>query len=95
MSESKQKKTTDHKAIRQWAESHNGQPAKIASTDTGKGEGLLRIHFKEQSKSDEDTFEQINWDEFFNVFEKNDLALLYQEQKADGQDSTFHKLVSR
>ena len=43
----------------------------------------------------EDQLEPISWDEWFETFEENDLAFLYQEQKADGEDSTFFKLVKR
>jgi hypothetical protein len=31
----------------------------------------------------------------FETFDESDLAFLYQEQKADGSDSTFFKLVRR
>jgi hypothetical protein len=34
-------------------------------------------------------------DDWFAKFEESNLAFLYQEQKASGEDSTFFKLVSR
>ena len=34
-------------------------------------------------------------DEWFTKFDDAGLALLYQERKADGSDSTFNKLVQR
>jgi hypothetical protein len=37
----------------------------------------------------------IGWDDWFDAFDDNNLALLYQEQKSSGEDSTFFKLVSR
>jgi len=39
--------------------------------------------------------EHVSWEEWFGVFEDNELALLYQAEKADGSDSTFFKLVRR
>jgi hypothetical protein len=33
-------------------------------------------------------------DQWFDTFDKNDLAFLYQARKPDGEDSTFFKLVS-
>ncbi|WP_157973812.1 hypothetical protein [Desertihabitans aurantiacus] len=35
------------------------------------------------------------WDEWFATSDENDLAMLYQEEKASGEDSTFFTLVER
>jgi hypothetical protein len=79
--------TTDHEEIRRWAEEHGGQPAVVNGTE------ILRIDFP--GGSGEDDLQQIPWDEWFDIFDRNQLAFLYQEQKAGGEDSTFHKLVGR
>jgi hypothetical protein len=55
--------------------------------------GVLRIDFP--GGSGEDELEHISWDEWFDKFEQENLAFLYQERKASGEDSTFFKLVSR
>jgi len=34
-------------------------------------------------------------DEWFQAFEENKLAFLYQEETKDGEESRFSKLVSR
>lgn len=91
MSESK--KTTDVNAIKQWAESRQGVPAIIKDTDQG-GDGVLRIHFPQNSDENE-RFDTISWDQFKNKFEDNNLAMVYQEKKDNGSDSTFHKFVDR
>lgn len=91
MSESK--KTSDRKAIKRWAEARKGVPAIVKGTEGGDG-GVLRIHFPEASENDE-KFEKIDWDQFFDVFEERNLAMLYQEEKESGEPSTFHKIVSR
>jgi hypothetical protein len=79
--------TTDHDEIRRWAEAHGGRPAVV------KGTEILRIDFP--GGSGEDELDDISWDEWFDIFDRNGLAFLYQEQKAGGEDSTFHKIVSR
>jgi hypothetical protein len=91
---SESKTTTDHEEIRRWVEEHGGHPARVRGTEeNGDGVGVLRIDFP--GGAGEDQLEHISWDEWFDAFEKNKLALLYQPQKASGEDSTFAKLVSR
>jgi hypothetical protein len=85
--------TTDHETIRQWVEDRNGKPASVPGTAKDDEDvGLLRIDFVENSGDD---LEQISWDEFFEKFEEQQLAFLYQDQKANGEPSTFNKLVVR
>jgi hypothetical protein len=83
--------TTDHETIRRWAEERGGRPATVTSTESGGEPGVLRIDFNEP---DED-LEEISWDEFFQKFDEQGLAFLYQDQTADGQTSRFHKFVRR
>ena len=90
---SKSHTTTDHDEIRQWVEDHDGVPASGRGTEGDDEVGVLRIDFP--GGASEDELEHIEWDEWFEKFEENDLAFLYQEEKADGSDSTFFKLVSR
>jgi hypothetical protein len=90
---SKTETTTDHDEIRRWVEEHGGRPVRVRGTENGQGAGVLRIDFP--GGAGEDQLEPISWDEWFKTFDENDLAFLYQEQKASGEDSTFFKLVSR
>jgi hypothetical protein len=90
---SKTSTTTDHDEIRRWVEEHDGKPASVRGTGDGDDSGVLRFDFPGGAGGDE--LEPISWDEWFEKFEENDLALLYQEEKASGEDSTFFKLVSR
>jgi len=92
MSSSKQ--THDHATIKAWTEKHGGVPAIVADTDNGKDGGILRIHFPNKSNSKSD-FNETDWDTFFKNFDKHKLDFLYQDKKADGEDSTFHKFVER
>jgi hypothetical protein len=85
--------TTDHDEIRTWVEEHDGKPASVKGTESGDEAGVLRIDFP--GGAGEESLEQVSWEEWFDKFDDNDLAFLYQEQKASGEDSTFFKLVSR
>jgi hypothetical protein len=88
------KQTHNHKEIQSWAESNGGVPAIVTGTDKKDKGGLLRIHFPSHSDNNSN-FEEIDWDRFFEEFDSNKLDFLYQESKADGEDSTFHKFVER
>ncbi|MBB3564558.1 hypothetical protein FHX06_005922 [Rhizobium sp. BK512] len=81
-------RTTDHQTIRDWVEERKGRPSVIRTK--GKG-GLLRIDFGEK----EEAFEEIGWDEFFQIFDENKLEFLYQEETKDGKTSRFAKFVER
>jgi hypothetical protein len=85
--------TTDHETIRGWAEENGGAPATVRGTESDGEPGVLRIDFP--GGTGEDRLEHISWDEWFKKFDENKLAFLYQEQKADGEGSTFFKLVRR
>ena len=88
------RKTTDHDEIRHWVEERNGKPASVPGTSKDDEDvGLLRIDFVEND--DDESLDEISWDEFFEKFEEKQLAFLYQEQKANGEPSTFNKFVSR
>lgn len=80
--------TTDHDQIRRWAESRGGRPARVKTTRPG---GVLRIDFGEA----EDELEEISWDEFFEIFEDNDLAFLHQDKVSSGESSRFNKFINR
>jgi len=86
--------THDHHTIKKWAEERGGVPAKVNDTSSSVSDGILRIHFPENSDSKGD-LKEISWEEFFKNFEENKLDFLYQENKTDGEQSTFHKFVKR
>jgi len=85
------KTTTDHDEIRRWVEEHGGRPASVTDTGNGDDPGILRIDFDEPGGDDDDRLEEISWEEWFEAFEDNNLAFLYQDEG----DSRFNKLVSR
>ena len=81
--------TIDHDTIRSWVEARGGCPAHVRGTGEGDDPGLLRIDYP--GFSGQQTLEEISWDEFFEAFEENELAFLYQDE----ENSRFSKLVSR
>jgi len=81
---SEEKKTTDHKAIQSFAEEHNLKPAAVKDNDE-----LIRLMQPQSSASESDNLKEISWNDWFEAFEKNNLALVY------GAGNSFNKLVSR
>lgn len=85
--------TTDHNTIKKWAEAREGRPAVVKSTkDTAQGAGILRINFPGYEEKD---LENITWEKFFDIFDKNNLEFLYQEKTADGGTSRFNKFINK
>jgi len=85
--------TTDHDEIRAWAEKLDGTPACVRSAGDADDPGILRFDFP--GGTGEDELAHISWEDWFDKFDASNLALLYQEQKSNGEPSTFFKLVSR
>ena len=79
--------TKDHDEIRRWAEERGGRPSVVR---TGGEGGILRFDFGEQ----EESLEEISWEEFFRIFDENDLAFLHQDEAGGGGTSRFFKFVS-
>ena len=86
---SKSQTTTDHDEILQWAEAHGGKPAAVQSTESEDEVGMIRIMFEDAPNAKDEGLEEIEWDEWFEAFESNELALVYDPK------SNFNKLVSR
>jgi hypothetical protein len=89
----KSQATTDHDFIRKWAEERGANPAAVKGTGGGDDPGIIRLDFP--GFSGEGSLEPIPWDEWFEKFDENELALVYQDKTADGQRSNFNKIVKR
>jgi hypothetical protein len=85
--------TTNPEEIRAWAEKRGGRPACVKGTGGKADTGLLRIDFP--GYGDDEKLQPIEWDEFFEKFEEQKLAMVYQDQTSDGETSRFSKLVKR
>lgn len=88
--------TTDHEEIKKWAEQRGGQPAIVRGTENKEeGTGLLRIDFQGGGEGPDPSLQPISWEEFFQTFDERNLAFLYQDQTAEGQESRFFKFVRK
>jgi hypothetical protein len=84
--------TTNHDAIRRWAEARDARPVEVAGGGGDDDPGTVRL---ECPGSRDTSLREIGWDEWFRKFDAGKLALLYQEQTADGERSAFCKIVRR
>jgi hemerythrin superfamily protein len=83
------KTTIDHQSIQQWVEERGGTPARVKDTGNDRQPGILRIDYP--GFTGEDTLEPLEWDAFFEAFEANELAFLYQDEP----NSRFSKFIAR
>ena len=87
---------TDHGEIRRWAEERDAQPSCVRGTggNTGRSNvGMIRLDFPGYTGAD--SLKHIGWDEWFEAFDENGLALTVQDRTSGGERSNFNKLISR
>jgi ferritin-like metal-binding protein YciE len=83
----------DHDEIRRWAEERGATPSCVRGTGRRGDTGMLRLDFP--GYSGEGSLQPISWDQWFEKFDQQDLALMVQDTTAGGEKSNFNKLVSR
>ena len=81
-------KLTDHDKIKDWVTKNDGFPATVKDTQEINATGILRIGFNKQ-----DALMKISWNEFFQKFDEEKLALVVAETSKDKDG--FCKIVSR
>jgi hypothetical protein len=75
-------------------EERGGHPATVRKTENkGHEPGILRIDYP--GYSGKESLQEISWEDFFDKFEKEKLAFLYQDETAGGDCSRFSKLIAR
>lgn len=87
------KYTIDQAEIREWIEAHSGVPAVLKEVSEDEGEesdDMLHISF---DPNDPD-MEEMEWDEFFERFDNDNLALVYDDLTPKGTVPDF-ELVDR
>ena len=80
--------TTHHEVIRQWAEERGGVPATVEGTEHGDHLGVLRIDFQDRDAN----LREVSWEEWFKTFDDRRLNFIYQDERTDGNQSTFFRL---
>jgi hypothetical protein len=83
--------TTDHDTIRNWVEEHGSTAAQVIEP-SGDNPGNLAIVPKD---AEEESVREISWDEFFEIFEEENLAFVYQTNRDDPTERWFCKFVYR
>lgn len=93
------KTTVSHVVIRAWAESHGGKPALIVDPNRFDRTTGLRIDFP--GKQDEALLshahhnKDVSWDDFFKVFEEQQLAFDYLEKPGETDLSDAYRFIKR
>ncbi len=80
--------TTDHDKIRQHAKDREMQPAQVKNEGDSQ-QKIIRLMKPQSAHSENENLTRIEWEEWFKIFEKQGLALIFEE------GSDFNKLVSR
>ncbi|STY29838.1 Uncharacterised protein [Legionella wadsworthii] len=83
--------TSNHEEIKKWAEERKAKPSKVKGTEQD-GTSLLRLDFPGYTG---ENLETITWNEWFEIFDKNKLALLFQEETSEGKKSNFNKIIRK
>lgn len=83
----------DHEDIRRWAEERGAVPTCVRGTGRRGDTGMIRLEFPRFGE--EPKLQPINWDQWLEKFDQNELALLVQDETGRGEKSNFNKLVKR
>jgi len=92
---------TDREAIRDWAAARMGAPAIIDVSPASGTQPMLRLVFDQAAYQDQDRAERpqnaggvelVEWDEWFKLFESQNLALVVAKDVPGRRDS-FHEIV--
>src|SRR5919108_87236 len=87
------KRTTSPRTIRQWVEERGGYPAVLKTARGEEPAGTLRIVLAEEVAAED--VERLDWNDFFARFDAQGLALVYQEATTEGKESGVAELVRR
>jgi hypothetical protein len=85
----------DPDEIRQWAESRGARPARVRGSGGDGDIGMIQLEFPNAPNARDSDLEEISWDDFFQKFNENHLALLVQDRLASGEPSNFFKIIGR
>jgi len=81
------KVTLDHREIRKWIEARDAKPA-----IEREGEHDIRLQFTDDRSGE---LRSISWSQFFERFEEENLAMVYQEMGDGGEMRYFCAFISR
>lgn len=90
---SKWRALVNHEEIRRWARERGAEPSTVRRTEEDDNASIIRLDFP--GLSVQGLLEEISWDEWFRDFDENDLALIVEDEIANGHSRNFYKLVAR
>lgn len=94
---------TDHEAVRDWAAARMGSPAIVDVSTEGGTQPMLRLVFDQAAYQDQDRAERpansggvelVEWSDWFEVFDKQELALVVGEDRPGIRES-WHEFIRR
>ncbi|MGD9914081.1 MAG: hypothetical protein AB7S80_08365 [Rhizobiaceae bacterium] len=94
---------TDHDAIRDWAAARAGFPAIVDVSAASGTQPMLRLVFGQHAYQDVDRAERpqnaggtelVEWDEWFELFDKEELAVIVAQDRPGVRDS-WHQITKR
>ena len=83
--------TTDHETIRAWVEDRGGTPAH----ETGPTEDTARTLYIVEEGETMAGLEPVSWESFFETFEDEALAFVYQDRELGETDEWLYDLIDR
>ncbi len=93
MSTQESKTTHNHNTIKNWIEEREGEPALVDGViEEGKAGEMLRIDFHGPKN---EILNSISWELFFQIFDENNLELLYREITLDGELDKFYEFIKK
>lgn len=82
--------TTDHETIKAWVENRGGTPAQVS----GQADDAGSLYIVEEGEAMEG-LDSISWEEFFETFEAEGLAFVYQDRDVGETNEWLYDLIDR
>jgi hypothetical protein len=83
--------TIDHETIRTWVERRGSTAARVTEAVDDDPGSLAVV----PEDTDDDSVERIPWEEFFRIFEEENLAFVHQTERDDPDERWFCRFVDR
>lgn len=94
-----QKATINHQEIREWVGLNHGRPYLIDHPEAKADRKGLRINFPgtmdEALLGEEQLGKEISWDEFFELFDEQQLKFIYEEPVAGSDPTRWYRFENR
>ena len=84
-------KTQNHDQIKKWIEARGGRPARLAHQSTSDTLAPLTVWFEDENRNVKQSYQALEYDEFFKVFDQHNLTFTYTE---NGDDDKYHTITS-